>query len=173
MRSISVWYFIKMKTGGIFYFLRRCSRCRITGTLFHARRLPPAARRQSKGWSAFEKCSLHAASFSPDVSNMSALCRGAAQRACSPHPKPPPEIQWRAGVACGEPPKVAEAKPAPSSRKVSRTPRWAASSPHLYHVGFVRGDNLCSHALQIAGGHNRRKVAVKRSSNCRTQSSRL
>lgn len=41
MRSISVWYFIKMKTGGIFYFLRRCSRCRITGTLPPA---PPAAK---------------------------------------------------------------------------------------------------------------------------------
>lgn len=34
MRSISVWYFIRMKTGGIFYFVCWCFRHRITSPLF-------------------------------------------------------------------------------------------------------------------------------------------
>lgn len=68
MRSISVSYFIKMKTGGIFYFVCRCFRHPITGPLLRAI--------QVKHEESFEKCSLHAESFSLcPHSQMSALCR--------------------------------------------------------------------------------------------------
>lgn len=41
MRSISVWYFIRMKTGGIFYFVRWRFRHRITSTLLCATEVEP------------------------------------------------------------------------------------------------------------------------------------
>lgn len=45
--------------------------------------------------------------------------------------------------------------------------------PPVLFACFVRGNNWYSHTARTAGGHNSRKVAVARSSNCRTQSSRL
>lgn len=41
MRSISVWYFIRMKTGGIFYFACWCFRRWITSALLRATEAKP------------------------------------------------------------------------------------------------------------------------------------
>ena len=41
MRSISVWYFIRMKTGGIFYFVCWYFRHRITSALLSATKVEP------------------------------------------------------------------------------------------------------------------------------------
>lgn len=103
MRSISVWHFIKTKTGGIFYFLLRCSRCRITRSLFL---VPPPAAKAKAGAPLKNALNTRRILSSRHFTDVSTLSR---ERACSPQPQHLCEIKRTVGVACREPANVAKA----------------------------------------------------------------
>lgn len=123
----------------------------------------------------------HAAFFPPDVfKDVSTLSR---ERACSRQPQHLREIHCTVGVACRDLAEVAKALEkrglgsdlwhcVPSENWILPTKRFPAlpvgpqTHPPVLFVRFVGNNNLHGHASQIAGGHNSRKVAVKRSSNC-------